>query len=365
MLPQKKIDEHFMRIALSLARRGTGRTSPNPRVGCVVVSDGAIIGKGYHACCGEDHAELAALRDIAAGQGATLYVNLEPCSHFGRTPPCAPLVVEKGIGRAVIGMIDPDERVRGKGADILRKGGVAVDVGVLEEECRHLNRGFIRRATLGRPWITVKGAVSMDGSMALENGESKWITGPEARAAAHLLRSEHDGVLVGSGTVERDDPELTVRHTCGTSPVRIVLDSGLATSPTARVLGKGCRIYAAPGASRERAERLRSEGAEIATVPRGEKGLCLGNVLADAASAGMTSILVEGGPSVISSFFREGLVDSVSLFLSPRLLGRGIPLSGGISFSCMEETIRFRSCSVRPIGKDFLFEGMPECSPDL
>ncbi len=163
-LSRKKIDEYFMRRAISLAFRGTGRTSPNPMVGCVVVRDGRVLAEGFHSCCGEDHAERAALGRIADAAGTDLYVNLEPCSHFGRTPPCAPLIVERGVSRVVVGMTDPDERVRGRGLDILRAAGVAVEAGVLGEECRWINRGFIRRVTLGRPWVTVKGAVSLDGA---------------------------------------------------------------------------------------------------------------------------------------------------------------------------------------------------------
>lgn len=364
-LSRKKIDEYFMRRAISLAFRGTGRTSPNPMVGCVVVRDGRVLAEGFHSCCGEDHAERAALGRIADAAGTDLYVNLEPCSHFGRTPPCAPLIVERGVSRVVVGMTDPDERVRGRGLDILRAAGVAVEAGVLGEECRWINRGFIRRVTLGRPWVTVKGAVSLDGGMALESGESRWITGPDARAAAHRLRSEHDAVLVGAGTVAADDPELTVRHTCGESPMRIVLDSRLSISPGAKLSAPGTTVFVSEDAPRERKTAAEAAGMDVITIPSGPSGLSVLHVLSALGARGVNSLLVEGGPSVIASFFREGLVDGVALFLSPRIMGRNRPFSGPLAFSSMDQTIRITGTSVKAVGDDFLLEGVPECSPAL
>lgn len=364
-LSLKKIDEYFMRRALSLALRGTGRTSPNPLVGCVVVRDGRVLAEGFHSCCGEDHAERAALGKIADAAGTDLYVNLEPCSHFGRTPPCAPLIVERGVSRVVVGMTDPDGRVSGRGLDLLRAAGIGVETGVLEEECRWINRGFIRRVTLGRPWVTVKGAVSLDGGMALESGESRWITGPDARAAAHRLRSEHDAVLVGSGTVVADDPELTVRHTCGESPMRIVLDSRLSIPPESKIFAPGTTVFASEEAPDGRRAEAAAAGLNVVTVPSGPQGLSLDHVLAVLAARGVNSLLVEGGPSVIASFFREGLVDGVALFLSPRIMGRNRCFSGPLAFSSMSETVRITGASVKAVGDDFLLEGVPECSPAL
>lgn len=364
-LSRRKIDEYFMRRALSLALRGTGRTSPNPMVGCVVVRDGRVLGEGFHSCCGEDHAERAALGKTADARGADIYVNLEPCSHFGRTPPCAPLIVERGVSRAVVGMTDPDERVSGRGLDILRAAGIAVETGILGEECRWINRGFIRRVTLGRPWVTVKGAVSLDGGMALESGESRWITGPDARAAAHRLRSEHDAVLVGAGTVAADDPELTVRHTCGDSPMRIVLDSRLSIPPGAKIFAPGTTVFTSEEAGRERRTAAAAAGMDVVTVPSGSFGLSLSHALSVLAARGVNSLLVEGGPSVIASFLREGLVDGVALFLSPRILGKNRPFSGPLVFASMDETVRITGASVKQVGNDFLLEGVPECSPAL
>lgn len=364
-LNQRKIDEYYMRRALSLALRGTGKTSPNPLVGCVVVRDGDILGEGWHAKCGEAHAERAALEKIADASGGTLYVNLEPCSHFGRTPPCAPLILERGIKRVVVGMIDPDKRVSGRGVQILRSGGIAVETGILEDECERVNRGFIRRTTLGRPWVTVKGAISLDGGMALENGESKWITGLEARTAAHLLRAEHDGVLVGGGTFLRDRPKLTVRHTCGDSPLKIVLDSQLSMTIDANPAGDGILVFCAESVPVSRKKKAEGWGMDVISVPAGKEGLLLGNVLSTLAARGICTLLVEGGPSIIASFFREGMVDGVSLFVAPRILGRNLVFSGSLNFSSINESIRLSHCIIRPVGEDFLLEGVPACSPDL
>lgn len=360
-----RVDEYFMRRALSLAIRGTGSTSPNPMVGCVVVKDGRVLSEGFHSHCGGDHAERAALSRIEDARGAELYVNLEPCAHTGRTPPCAPLIAGRGIARVVAGMTDPDGRVSGKGFDFLQQSGVEVVRGVLEDECRSLNRGYIRRATLGRPWVTVKGAISLDGGMALENGESKWITGIDARTAAHRLRSEHDAVLVGAGTVAADDPELTVRHTGGRSPLRVVLDSKLSSPPRSKVFREDTIFFISGEAPPANIARAAASGAEVISVPSESGRLSIPCVLSTLASRGVCSLLVEGGPSVIGSFFREGAVDWLSLFISPRIMGKNRPFSGALSFMAMDETVKIASPVFREIGRDFLIEGAPGCSPAL
>ena len=217
----RRVDEYYMRRALSLALRGMGRTSPNPMVGCVLVRDGRILGEGWHRRCGEDHAEVAALKDAErrgeTARGAEVYVTLEPCCHFGRTPPCAQRLVREGVSRVVAGTADPNPRVNSGGLAVLREAGVEVSAPCLEEEARRVNRGFIRVQTLGRPWVTLKAASGLDGRMALTDGDSRWITGPEARQWAHGMRASHDAILVGVSTVLKDDPELTVRHTEGQS----------------------------------------------------------------------------------------------------------------------------------------------------
>ncbi len=364
-LPKRKIDEYYMHGALSLALRGTGKVSPNPLVGCVVVKDGSVISRGWHRSVGLPHAEAMALEGGENFQGATLYVNLEPCSHRGKTPPCAPLIAERGITRVVAGMVDPDPRVQGRGLNLLRESGVDVETGVLEPECRWLNRGFLRKNTLGRPWVTVKGALSLDGGMALESGESKWITGPSARSMGHLLRAESDAILIGAGTAARDDPELTVRSTWGRSPLRVLLDSQFSLPESAKMYGRGTLVVTDGSEDEEKRASARRAGMELLAAPGERGGLSLSVLLSALADRGISTLLVEGGPKVIASFFREKLVDSVSLFVSPRIMGGNLPFSGDLSFSAMEETIMLKNTSVKEIGRDFLIEGVPACSPAL
>lgn len=364
-LSKRKIDEYYMHGALSLALRGTGKVSPNPLVGCVVVKDGSVISRGWHRGFGLPHAEAMALEGVEDVRGATLYVNLEPCSHQGKTPPCAPLIAERGVTRVVAGIVDPDSRVQGRGLNLLREKGIQVETGVLEAECRWLNRGFIRRNALGRPWVTVKGALSLDGGMALESGESKWITGPSARSMGHLLRGESDALLIGAGTAARDDPELTVRSTWGRSPLRVLLDSNFSLPESAKMYGKGTLVVTDGSEGEEKRASARRAGMDFLAAPGTDGGLSLRTLLSALADRGVSTILVEGGPRVIASFFREGLVDSVSLFLSPRIMGRNLPFSGDLSFSAMEETIVLKNTSVKEIGGDFFIEGVPACSPDL
>ena len=280
--------------------------SPNPLVGCVVVRDGRILSRVPQAVrsspCGTDRP-----RFLDSAAGSTLYVNLEPCAHYGKTPPCAPSIVEKGVSRVVLGTVDPDVRVQGRGMEILRAGGVRVDAGVLEKECRWINRGFIRRITLKRPWVTLKAAVGLDGGMALRSGESKWITGYEARTVAHLLRAEHDAVLVGSGTVFRDDPELTVRNSPGRNPLKVVLDSRCSIPPGSRVL-EGCLLFVGPDAHEGRCSEARSRGAEVVTAPYEGNTLSLRHVLTVLAERGLV-LLVEGGPRCYH-LLRHNLADA-------------------------------------------------------
>ena len=366
-LAERREHEGFMRMALSLALRGTGCVSPNPRVGCVLVRQGQVVGWGYHRRYGGAHAEVEALRRAGAlAEGATAYVNLEPCSHRGKTPPCAPQLVEARVARVVLGLRDPNPLVDGKGIALLREAGIPVVEGILEEECRNLNRGFLRRLQQGRPWVTLKGALSVDGSTALENGESQWITGPLARDKAHLLRGEHDAVLVGVGTVLADDPELTVRRVEGLSPRKAVLDGSLRTPLQAKVLAGGdCLLFAGPEAPEERIPPLEERNASVRRVSRAPGGgLDLGAVLRSLAEDGVNSLLVEGGARVSASFLAAGLVDEVSLFLAPKLLGRGLQMGESWALRHLTEGIDLRDCRIRQAGDDLWIEGTPSCSPD-
>ena len=366
----RRIDEYYMSRALSLAFRGQGETSPNPMVGCVIVRDGRVIGEGHHARCGAGHAETEALADAArrgeAVRGATAYVTLEPCSHFGRTPPCAPRLVEEGLSRVVVGMADPNPKVNRRGLEILRSGGIEVDEPCLESECRWMNRGFVRVQTLGRPWVTLKAAAGLDGRMALENGESRWITTPEARQWAHRMRAAHDAVLVGVGTVLQDDPELTVRDTEGRSPLRVVLDSRLSTPVSAKVVSGegGCLIFTCrDDPVRERA--LQDAGARVRRVPERGGRVDIGAVLAELAQEGVLRLMVEGGARVMTDFMERGLADSLELFSSCRVMGEGPGIGTGLRLGAMSESLLLKDARVRRVGADFLLEARFSCSPDL
>jgi diaminohydroxyphosphoribosylaminopyrimidine deaminase/5-amino-6-(5-phosphoribosylamino)uracil reductase len=230
-------EERFMRLAIRLARRGLGRTSPNPMVGAVLTRGEEVVGQGYHPRLGKEHAEIRAIRDAGDDvRGATLYVNLEPCNHHGRTGPCARAIVEAGIRRVVIGMKDPNPLVNGKGIAALRRRGVEVTTGVLEQECRRLNEAFVCYITEGRPFVTFKSAITLDGRVAARTGDSRWVTGEEARREGHRLRAAHDAIMVGVGTVLIDNPTLTCRGVRGRDPVRVVVDSRLRTPPDAAVV---------------------------------------------------------------------------------------------------------------------------------
>jgi diaminohydroxyphosphoribosylaminopyrimidine deaminase/5-amino-6-(5-phosphoribosylamino)uracil reductase len=361
-------DEYYMNRALSLAWRGMDGVRPNPKVGCVLVKEGRVVGEGYHARYGGPHAEVAALEDALKkgenARGATAYVTLEPCSHFGKTPPCAPRLVEEGVARVVAGSVDPNPKVKGEGIAVLKAAGVEVTVSCLEKECKWLNRGFFRRQTLNRPWVTLKAATSLDGRMALPSGESKWITGETARGWAHLMRAEHDAVLVGVGTILADDPELTVRHTCGKSPLRIILDTNLTSPPNARVLKEGCLILTGCGdAGKKRAlERL---GAEVCVVPIQRARIDLRAALEELARRGVQSVMVEGGARVIAAFVERELCDSLVLFMAGCLMGQGPGLGEGLHFGFMKDVIRLRETRTRRAGNDLFLEGIFRCSPAL
>lgn len=363
-LPASKIDEYYMRCALELALLGK-ECSPNPRVGCVLVHDGHIIGKGWHKKYGGPHAEVNAVRDAGGlAAGATAYVTLEPCSHFGKTPPCSDLLIKHGVARVVIGMQDPNPKVDGGGISKLTAAGIEVKTGVLEAECRYMNRGFIRRMREGRPWVTLKAASSLDGKTALENGESKWITGEEARVAVHLMRAESDVVLTGSGTVIADDPMLTVRDAPGSSPARAVLDRRLRVPASAKIFkGGGTTVYTLETSPDVRVKELEAVGARVERISAGEDFLKA--VLERLCSARANYLMVEAGGTLSSAFIRSNLCDELALFTAPKLMGRGESYTGSLSFTSMDDVIRLRSVQYARYGCDMLIKGVFECSPDL
>jgi diaminohydroxyphosphoribosylaminopyrimidine deaminase/5-amino-6-(5-phosphoribosylamino)uracil reductase len=357
-------DERFMRRALALAERARGLTSPNPLVGAVVVRDGEVVGEGFHAAAGRPHAEVIAL--AAAGdraRGATLYVTLEPCVHHGRTPPCLPEVLQSGVARVVIGAGDPNPLVGGRGIEALRAAGLAVTAGVLADEAARQNRPFFTAMREGRPHVTLKAAATLDGRIADVDGGSRWITGEAARREAHRLRSEHDAIVVGLGTVRRDDPALTVRldRLWPREPWRVVLDTLARTPPAARLITAAtparALIAVGPGAAPERVAALEAAGATVLHLPARGDRVDVAALLAALHAREVRAVLVEGGAEVHASFLDLDLVDRVAIFLAPRLLGgRSAPGVVGGRGRRLDEAVRLAALSVRPVGDDLLVE---------
>jgi len=365
-----------MKRALVLARRGAGRTSPNPMVGAVLAKDGRVIGEGWHRKRGEAHAEAravqAALDSGCSPAGADLYCTLEPCCYTApekRQPPCTGLIINSGITRVYIANLDPNPKVSGGGVAALRKAGIEACTGLCAAEGEELNRAFFTFHRLRRPYIHLKLAQTLDGKVAAPDGSSRWITDAAARRIVHRLRSHYDAVLIGSGTALADNPELTVRLSSGRNPLRIVLDSRLAISETAKLLNlsdpeKTIIIYNDYNGDKnpalaQKAEKLRAKGAELIALrssPLSAEGLPLTEVLAALAKRGVQSVLVEGGAGVCSSFLREGLWDRLSLFIAPLVLGGGVSSISGLGITSMAEALRFGNGSFRRIGGQVLFQ---------
>lgn len=340
-----------MRAALGLARRGLGRTWPNPTVGCVLVREGRVVGRGNTAPGGRPHAETVALaRAGALAAGATAYVTLEPCSHRGQTGPCADALIAAGVVRVHAALEDPDPRVSGRGIARLRQAGVEVEVGLLAAEAEELNAGFLTRVRLGRPLVTLKLATSLDGRIATASGESRWITGPAARAAAHLLRAEADAIMVGSGTALVDDPELTCRLPGfeGRSPVRLVADGGLRLDLASKLVAGAHRVplwvLTRTGNDQARVAALTAAGAEVIELPptaAAEIDLAAG--LQELGRRGITRLLVEGGAGLAAALLRLRLVDRLAWFRAPVLLGGdGLAAAEGFGVAALAEAPRFR-----------------------
>ena len=356
-------DERWMKRALHLAEKGRGRTSPNPMVGAVLVKDGRVIGEGYHIKAGEAHAEILALRQAREeAKGATLYLYLEPCTHYGKTPPCAPVVIEAGVGRVVIGMEDPNPVVRGKGIESLKGAGLDVEIGVLENACRRLNEAFRKYILEKVPFVILKVAATLDGKIATREGDSKWISGEVSRRLVHRLRNQVDGIVVGIGTIMKDDPMLTARITGGRDPDRVILDSRLRIPEDAKVIetSPSKTILATTElAPKDKRERLQRRGVRVLVLDSVEGRVNLKSCLSRLGEMEMVSILVEGGSQVNGSFLDEGLIDKVLLFLSPKLIGdpEAMGIFGGKGVATLKEAISLDEFRVRRIGGDLLLEG--------
>lgn len=355
--------ERFLTEALGLARKGEGYVSPNPMVGAVLVRGGKVVARGYHRRFGGAHAEAEAL---AGQQGdlrdATLYVNLEPCCHHGKTPPCTDLIMRLGVGRVVIGTLDPNPQVAGRGVALLREAGVDVQVGVMEGACRQLNRVFFHWMESGLPWVTVKWAQSLDGRIATRIGHSQWITSERSRRMAHRLRGLHDAVLVGIGTVLADDPQLTVRLVRGRNPIRVVLDSRLQIPLESKVLrgvqrGPETWVVTTHEANRHKAIELERAGARLIQSAQGPDGeVDLRDMLSSLALLGVSSVLVEGGGRVITSFLKARLAQRLVCFVAPMILGTGRSAVRSLEIFRVEEALRLGSWRVRRVGPDLMID---------
>lgn len=355
------VDARWMRLALTLAGRGSGQTWPNPSVGCVIVRDGRLVGRGWTKPGGRPHAEQEALAEAAgAAKGATAYVTLEPCAHYGRTPPCAKLLAEAGIARVAFAVSDPFRTKAGTGRGMLERSGVAVDAGCLGREARRANAGYFLRLLHARPTVTLKLAMTFDGRIAEASGASKWITGEAARKAVHAMRARHDAVMVGRGTAESDDPLLTPRGMGRTRPsVRIVLDSGISISPKSN-LGRTAReapvwICHTENTDSGAARHWQDVGAETISCAGGEGGIDLADALSKLAERGLNSVLCEGGSEIAGSLLEHDLVDELAGFTTGRILGAdGIPAVGACRIHGLGHEPRFRLERVERFGADAL-----------
>lgn len=365
-----------MARALQLAARGLETTTPNPRVGCVILRAGQTVGEGWHQRAGGPHAEVHALRAAGeAARGATAYVTLEPCSHHGRTPPCADALIAAGIARVVAAMTDPNPLVAGQGLARLQAAGIAVTSGLLESDARELNIGFVSRMTRGRPWLRLKAAATLDGKTALNNGVSQWITGPAARTDGHRWRARACAILTGIGTVKADDPQLTVRAVpCQRQPLRVVVDARLELPPTARILDGNPVLVACAQADPARRDALAARNAEVLVMPNSAGKVDLPALLQELGRRGINEVHAEAGFKLNGSLWREGCVDELLLYLAPTLVGDAAQgLFNLPTIHHLDAQTKLRLWDLRQIGEDIRlilrpdrqpFPSFPSASPD-
>ena len=348
-----------MRMALRLAAQAAGRTHPNTMVGALVVRSGRIVGRGFHRRAGAPHAEVQALRQAGRfSRNAALYVTLEPCKHFGRTPPCTHAIVKSGIRRVVAAMIDPNPKMKGRSFRWLRSQGIRTSVGILKEESMRLNKAFVTRVTKKRPFVTVKVAQSLDGKIATKTGQSQWISSPEARRWTHHLRSQVDAILVGVETILKDDPRLTVRLGVRKQPMKVVLDSRLRTPPKARIFNSHAPVLIATTktAPRKREEMLCQVGAHVLRLPSRDGRVDLKGLLRELARREVTHLLVEGGGQVIASAFATRAVDRVAFIVAPLVIGgKEAPTAvEGSGIRCLQKAFRLKNITCERLGPDLL-----------
>jgi len=363
-------DKRFMKMALDLAEKGRGFTSPNPMVGAVVVNDGKVVGKGYHQAAGKAHAEVNAIDDAGAlAKDATLYVTLEPCNHTGRTPPCTEKVLSACIRRVVVAMKDPNPNVKGGGSDYLKNQGIDVTVGVCEEQAKRLNEVYIKYVSTQRPFSIVKCAATLDGRIATRTGDSKWVTGEESRKYVHRLRHAVDAIMIGINTVKKDNPSLTTRLTNrienfkGLDPTRVILDTHLRISEKAKLLqldsDSDTIIVTGHSVSGDKKTGIENQGARIIESPLKDGLIDLDRLMDRLGALGITSLLIEGGSSVIASSLSAGIVDKIIFFFAPKILGGddGMPICKGAGAASMSSCIPVKDIHILRFDDDVMIEG--------
>jgi diaminohydroxyphosphoribosylaminopyrimidine deaminase/5-amino-6-(5-phosphoribosylamino)uracil reductase len=359
----KRNHEYYMHLAMNLAVRAKGKTSPNPMVGALVIKDGRIVGKGYHEKAGLPHAEVVALDEAGEkSKGASLYVTLEPCTHFGRTPPCVDRIIKSGIKEVIVGMADPNPLNNGRGINILKQHKIKVEVGFLEDKLRKINESFIKYITKRIPFITVKVAQSLDGKIATRTGDSKWITSDKSRAFSHRLRQGYDAIMVGVNTILRDNPRLDAWFS-KKQPIKIVVDSQLSTPQDANIFSLNTQVIIAtllvrPGQETEN-RKILAKKATILEVREKAGQINLKALMKKLAQLEISNILVEGGGTLIGSLFDEGLVDKVLFFISPKIIGgkEAISSVAGGGIAQVDKSIKLKKVKLKRLGEDFLIEG--------
>jgi len=352
-----------MERALELAKKGTGKVNPNPLVGAVIVKNGEIIGEGYHECYGEAHAERNAVKNAKESvEDSTIYVTLEPCAHYGKTPPCVDLIIEKKFKKVVIGMLDPNELVAGKSIEKLKKNGIEVIVGIKEEECKKLNEIFIKYITSKSPFVILKSGMSLDGKIATYSGESKWITSKESREDAQNLRNRLNSIMVGVNTVIADDPELTCRINNDKKLIRIVVDTNLRIPLDSKVINNKDKltiIATTLNSNENKKQALRDLGIKVIEVSEKNNKVNLKELLRKLGQEGIDSVLIEGGGTLNFSALEENIVDKVIFYIAPKILGGENSKSciAGIGFSELNQAVNLKDISYRKIGEDLVVEG--------
>ena len=365
---QEQSDRRYMRMACRLAEKAAGRTSPNPMVGAVLVRDGKIIASGYHQFAGGDHAEIIALKKAGSkAKGATLYINLEPCNHYGRTPPCTRSLIVAGVKEVVVGMKDPNPLVSGKGLRALARAGIKVRNGVLQDECQTLNEAFTKFITRGVPFVTLKLAASLDGKIATASGDARWISCEESRVTVHLLRNSYDAVLVGAGTVITDNPQLTCRIAGGRDPWRIILDARLRIPLDAKFLRqRGSEkniIVTSDTATAGKISALKNLGATVWPLPAPQGAVRWLPLLKRLAKTGIASVLIEGGATTAAGALKEKVVDKMLLFYAPKLIGGdGRYMIDSLGVEHIRQSVMLQKLKIEKSGADLLVSGYIKAS---